>query len=191
MIELPVTVRAEPDEIIQGVHHRASCLRRACRQAGWSEPSATALIGWDRSSRVSGRCSAQYLFRRGTGTPHTRHCPAGLRFGTRTLFCLAAQDREQNFGFRVSRPQTGHTATAILSEGWLGSVVARMGPRPVPSVSCAETVRSPPKPGRQGEDTVQPTNAQGRRRKPKWDETVGRRSESCRGYSSLLARFLM
>src|SRR4051794_39085144 len=50
------------------------------------------------------------------------------------------------------------------------------------SLACAETVRSPPKPERHGEETVQPTNAFGRRLKPKWDETVGRKFESCRGY---------
>src|SRR3954447_17702692 len=55
--------------------------------------------------------------------------------------------------------------------------------RALRSVSaCAETVRSPPKPGRHGEETVQPTNACGRRRKPKWEETGGRRFKSCRGY---------
>jgi len=32
------------------------------------------------------------------------------------LFGLAAQEREQNFGFLVSRPQVGQTATAILSK---------------------------------------------------------------------------
>src|SRR5207237_9527395 len=52
------------------------------------------------------------------------------------------------------------------------------------ATSCAETVRSPPKPRRYGEDTVQPTNAEGRRRKPWWDKTAGRRFESCRGRSA-------
>ena len=32
MIELPVTVRAEPDEVIQGVHHRDRCVERKRRQ---------------------------------------------------------------------------------------------------------------------------------------------------------------
>src|SRR5262245_36481431 len=49
----------------------------------------------------------------------------------------------------------------------------------------AETVRSPPKPGRHGEDTVQPTNAQAtsgdENRSGK--ETEGRRFESSRAYS--------
>jgi len=40
--------------------------------------------------------------------------------GTRTLFTLAAQEREQNFGFRVSRVQLGHTAMGILSKGLRG-----------------------------------------------------------------------
>ena len=37
------------------------------------------------------------------------------------MFNLAAHEREQNFGFLVSRPQTGHTATAILSESWFNA----------------------------------------------------------------------
>jgi hypothetical protein len=50
---------------------------------------------------------------------HTEQLPPNLRLGTRTLFCLAAQEREQNFGFRVFLPQTGHAVMAILSEdGW-------------------------------------------------------------------------
>jgi hypothetical protein len=32
------------------------------------------------------------------------------------LFIFAAQEREQNFGFLVLRPQTGHAAMAILSK---------------------------------------------------------------------------
>jgi hypothetical protein len=60
-----------------------------------------ALIGWERSSGLFGLCSRQYLFRRGTEHPHTEQLPAGLRFGARTLFSFAAQEREQNFGFLV------------------------------------------------------------------------------------------
>src|SRR2546430_1936547 len=71
-----------------------------------------------------------------------------------------------------SRPIPGPAATAILSK--------RRSERT--AGECAETVRSPPNPGRHGEETVQPTNASGRRRKPKWDETGGHRFESCRGY---------
>jgi hypothetical protein len=43
------------------------------------------------------------------------------------LFCLAAQDREQNLGFRVSRPQTGHAVMAILSVAGMEADVAPMG----------------------------------------------------------------
>jgi hypothetical protein len=48
--------------------------------------------------------------------PQTEQLPPSFRFGARTLFRLAAQEREQNFGFLVLWPQTGHSATAILSE---------------------------------------------------------------------------
>jgi hypothetical protein len=40
------------------------------------------------------------------------------------LFLLAAQEWEQNFGFRVSRPHTGHAVMAILSEDGLDEVDA-------------------------------------------------------------------
>ena len=74
-----------------------------------------------------GRCRGQYLFRRGTELPHTEQFPSTLRFGARTLFTLAAHEREQNFGFLVFRPQTGHAAMAILSEGWFRVVDAGIG----------------------------------------------------------------
>src|SRR5262249_44012628 len=97
--------------------------------------------------------------RLGIGMEHTEHRPAGLRFGARTLFRLTAQEREQNLGFLVAWPQTGHAVKAILSEVGFETVVAIWPPYSVKSIPCAETVWSPPKPGRHGEETVQPTNA--------------------------------
>ena len=88
----------------------------ANRQAGCSESSATEPIGCERSSGWLGLWARQYPFRRGTRTSQTRHLPSGLRLGTRALFRFAAQEREQNFGFLVCEPQTGHAIMAILSE---------------------------------------------------------------------------
>ena len=71
-----------------------------------------------------GLWSGQYLFRDGIGFLQTEQVPPGFRLGTRTLFCLAAQEREQNFGFLVCWPQVGHAVMAILSVARLGAGVA-------------------------------------------------------------------
>lgn len=74
------------------------------------------LIGRERSNGLVGECAAQYVRRLAIGTPQTTQRPLRFRLGKTTLFRVIAQDREQNFGFWVFFPQTGHSAMAILSE---------------------------------------------------------------------------